>query len=308
MSRDFWSLFSRELKISILVLVGFILLGFAFSWVLAAYGVFGCLIFIYFRFRNRMRNLYCLFIFLSERLIEKKRIYLTKEEAELFLYNPFSFLIARYCQKSTLTLKEKDLNSVNKSPVANMFLRIVQLNVEELNGVFTIILAYEIFFPSILGLLFILVFYVPISDVLLTLAFVYSMPLIFVFPEGNWTRLFWEHLFEIDEKDIVSVTKSELWSGDKNCSPYYKKWRKSVLMYLLFLPVFLRESEIENCLRKRIANEEFGELTTAFQNHELTAKQIYDQIDEKVEAANLTAQELWDLWAEYYFEGYEAKE
>ena len=49
-------------------------------------------------------------------------------------------------------------------------------------------------------------------------------------------------------------------------------------------------------------------LTTAFQNNELTAKQIYDQIDEKIEAANLTAQELWDLWAEYYFEGYEAKE
>ena len=51
-----------------------------------------------------------------------------------------------------------------------------------------------------------------------------------------------------------------------------------------------------------------NELTTAFQNNELTAKQIYDQIDEKIEAANLTAQELWDLWAEYYFEGYEAKE
>ena len=98
MNRGLWYLFSREVKVPSLVLGGFILLGFAFSWVLATYGIFGCLIFIYFRLRDRIQKIYCFFIFLSEELVYRKRLNLTEEEKAVFLYNPCPFLIKRYCQ------------------------------------------------------------------------------------------------------------------------------------------------------------------------------------------------------------------
>ena len=74
------------------------------------------------------------------------------------------------------------------------------------------------------------------------------------------------------------------------------------------IPLLLEESDFEKNLSNFTQKENPRLLLAAYQNKELTAKQIYDQIDAKIEVANLTAQELWDLWAEYYFEGYEAKE
>ena len=150
MNRGLWYLFSREVKVPSLVLGGFILLGFAFSWVLAAYGIFGCLIFIYFRLKDRVQKIYYFFLFLSEELIERKKLELTNEEEILFLYNPCGYLLKRYCVEKEEASDPRYAQYFKEESLPELFRKLMGMNQEVFDTVMITLFVYDIFLPLIL--------------------------------------------------------------------------------------------------------------------------------------------------------------
>ena len=310
MNRGLWYLFSREVKVPSLVLGGFILLGFAFSWVLATYGIFGCLIFIYFRLRDRIQKIYCFFIFLSEELVYRKRLNLTEEEKAVFLYNPCPFLIKRYCQgKKKCNLQDLYKGTLKKR-LPTFFCKMAQTNQVNFETAMGVSIFYEMILPVLIGVSAYFVFNMSLNDVVLFIGTIYFIPLFIYhfYQEDNYRKMIWTEDRRIDEEFVHSVTKSGFDSQSKEWKAHYQKWQKASQTFNVTIPLLLEESDFEKNLSNFTQKENPRLLLAAYQNKELTAKQIYDQIDAKIEVANLTAQELWDLWAEYYFEGYEARE
>ena len=318
MNRGLWYLFSREVKVPSLVLGGFILLGFAFSWVLAAYGIFGCLIFIYFRLKDRVQKIYYFFLFLSEELIERKKLELTNEEEILFLYNPCGYLLKRYCVEKEEASDPRYAQYFKEESLPELFRKLMGMNQEVFDTVISIIFLYEMFLPLILGSLMVVIFKgagLVIGMIFTCISYWYLYiphyqcttsghgigAAIFIFV-GNE---FLNELAKENKNFVDEVVRADYNPQGKSWKWYLGIWEQPKTDSISSIPVTYRFTStlerLEEMSKAGISNA----LTTAFQNNELTAKQIYDQIDEKIEAANLTAQELWDLWAEYYFEGYE---
>ena len=307
MSRDFWYLFSRDLKIPILVLVGFILLGFAFSWVLAGYGIGACLLFIYFRLRDRIQKIYCFFIFLSEELVYRKRLNLEEVEEELFLYGPCNFLINRYCVEYSMAVDERYIQYFTEESLPEVFRCMMGLTGESFRRITQLTIFVELLLPIFLAVIFYFIFHFEIAAVIGTLALVYFI--IYV-PPSSFSQMINRELFRMDRSIIERVIKPDYYPSNKKWKVHYEKWKDTMGFLLLSIPFEMEISAFEKALYKwRIREKKFDENFAKDQLSEKEiAQQIYDQIDEKIEAAELTSQELWDLWAEYYFEGYEAKE
>ena len=336
MNRGLWYLFSREVKVPSLVLGGFILLGFAFSWVLATYGIFGCLIFIYFRLRDRIQKIYCFFIFLSEELVYRKRLNLTEEEKAVFLYNPCPFLIKRYCNgMGHLNVENIDDGKIKK-PWPSLLNRLNQMSLANFKNMLNIIRFFEMILPILIGIIAIMTFQMEFWDGMILISMMYVLPMIPGRGRSKSLKDYWGYLNPVEVSDVKKIIDSNNDFSEIKWKPHYQQWRKRGWLFLNSTPLMKENENIEDFVEDQMdgsdeqrlssilenpdnvkseeiydwingkrRKEKFGELTTAFQNNELTAKQIYDQIDEKIEAANLTAQELWELWAEYYFEGYE---
>ena len=145
---------------------------------------------------------------------------------------------------------------------------------------------FELLLPIFLAVIFYFIFHFEIAAVIGTLALVYFI--IYV-PPSSFSQMINRELFRMDRSIIERVIKPDYHSSNKIWKVHYEKWKDTMGFLLLSIPFD------ENFAKDQLSEKEI-------------AQQIYDQIDEKIEAANLTAQELWDLWAEYYFEGYEAKE
>ena len=310
MSRDFWFLFSRELKLPGILLIFCILLFSVFSWKIMGYGIFACLYWVYLRFRDRMQKVYYFFLFLSEELIFRKRLNLTVEEIAIFLYNPCPFLIKRYCQgKKKCNLQDLYKGTLKKR-LPTFFCKMAQTNQVNFETAMGVSIFYEMILPVLIGVSAYFVFNMSLNDVVLFIGTIYFIPLFIYhfYQEDNYRKMIWTEDRRIDEEFVHSVTKSGFDSQSKEWKAHYQKWQKASQTFNVTIPLLLEESDFEKNLSNFTQKENPRLLLAAYQNKELTAKQIYDQIDAKIEVANLTAQELWDLWAEYYFEGYEARE
>ena len=58
--------------------------------------------------------------------------------------------------------------------------------------------------------------------------------------------------------------------------------------------------EIYNLVKEKKEPVVVSYVIMSYMKNEMTAKYIYTHINQKIEQAELTSQELWDLWAEYY--------
>jgi hypothetical protein len=202
-----------------------------------------------------------------------------------------------------------------------LFRKLRGMNQEGFDTVISIIFLYEMFLPLILGSLMVVIFKgagLVIGIIFIGVSYWYLyIPYYRGTTSGHGVGAaicsfvvneFLNELAKENKNFVDEVVRADYNPQGKKWKWHFGIWEQPKTDSISSIPVtygFISTLErLEEMSKVGISNE----LILAFQNQELTAKQIYDQIDEKVEAAKLTAQELWDLWAEYYFEGYEAKE
>ena len=340
MNKERCYLFWGELKMPIIFLILSFALSFTCMTKFSGFMMIICLLWISFELRICVKKFYYFFLFLSDELVYRKRLNLTEEEKAVFLYNPCPFLIKRYCNgMGHLNVEDIDDGKIKK-PWPSLLNRLNQMSLANFKNMLNIIQFFEMILPILIGIIAIMTFQMEFWDGMILISMMYVLPMIPGRGRSKSLKDYWGYLNPVEVSDVKKIIDSNNDFSEIKWKPHYQQWRKRGWLFLNSTPLMkekneniedfvedqmdgsdeqrlssilenpdnVKSEEIYDWINGKRRKEKFGELTLAYQKKELTAKQIYDQIDEKIEAANLTAQELWDLWAEYYFEGYEAKE
>ena len=124
-----------------------------------------------------MQKVYYLFLFLSEELIYRKRLNLTEEEKNIFLYNPCPFLIKRYCKGQGSLSFNRLGNDVIKKRLPTFFCKMVQTNQVNFETAMGVCVFYEMILPVLIGVSGYFVFDINLSDTILFVGTIYFIPL-----------------------------------------------------------------------------------------------------------------------------------